>query len=271
MHLFGRRLSIVVPRLSGGGAVASAFPYLEAAVARLAGVRRHLAAARAGGASRARRPREGARDPRPATRAVDPAPAGRQSALRGARSAPTCRAEPRAAAPLLGGLPGAAGNAAALASATRCPSVDLRAAVSRPAADRERAARPDPPARNARTPAGATSASVGSCASSASRSRRRRCATCSHAPACHQRPYMGGAGGSRVGVERFGCGGRLRCELGGPALHGRSWWRRRRSDGGCGGSFQTGATRSWPSCRALCRSAPHALPSLGPVLASGSV
>src|SRR5262245_1174189 len=80
---------------------------------------------------------------------------------------------------------------------------------------------------------------------------------------------MGGAGGSRVGVERVGCGGCLRCELGGPALHGRSRWRRRRSDGGCGGSFQTGATRSWPSCRALCWSAPHALPSVGPMLASG--
>ena len=74
-------------------------------------------------------------------------------------------------------------------------------------------------------------------------------------------PYMGGAGESRAGVDRIACGGRLRCELGGPALHGRSRWRRRRSDWGCGGSFQTGATLL---CRALCWSAPQTLPSVGP-------
>src|SRR5262245_64808651 len=69
---------------------------------------------------------------------------------------------------------------------------------------------------------------------------------------------------SRAGVDRIGCGAGLGCECGGPALHGRSRWRRRRSDRGCGGSFQTGATLPW---RALCWSARQTLPSLGPVLA----
>ena len=45
---------------------------------------------------------------------------------------------------------------------------------------------------------------------------------------------MGGAGESRAGVDQVGCGSRLGCEWGGPALHGRSRWRRRRSDWGCG-------------------------------------
>src|SRR5262249_17296851 len=77
-------------------------------------------------------------------------------------------------------------------------------------------------------------------------------------------PYMGGAGESRAGVDRIGGGAGLGCECGGPALDGGSRWRRRRSDRGCGGSFQTGATLP---CRALCWSAPQTLPSVGPVLA----
>src|SRR5438876_5329651 len=75
---------------------------------------------------------------------------------------------------------------------------------------------------------------------------------------------MGGGRESRAGVGRIGWGSCLGCECCGPALHGRSRWRRRRSDWGCGGSFQTGA--SLP-CRALCWSAPQTLPSVGPMLA----
>src|SRR5262249_53601011 len=100
------------------------------------------------------------------------------------------------------------------------------------------------------------------CVARARGSRRRSGLRCARPRSA---PYMGGAGESRAGVDRIGCGSGLGCECGGPALHGRSRWRRRRSDGGCGGSFQTGATLP---CRALCWSAPQTLPSGGPGLAS---
>jgi hypothetical protein len=80
-------------------------------------------------------------------------------------------------------------------------------------------------------------------------------------------PYMDGAGGSRARLGRVGCGGGPGCEVGGPALHRRSRWRRGRSDRGCGGSFQRGAARV---CQALCGNAPQAFPLVGPVLARGS-
>src|SRR5215216_7576831 len=76
---------------------------------------------------------------------------------------------------------------------------------------------------------------------------------------------MDGAGESRAASgRRRPWGG---CKSGGPALHRRSPERRRRSDWGCGGSFQRGAAQV---CQALCGNAPRAFPSVGPVLACWS-
>src|SRR5262249_42556723 len=125
-----------------GGSVGS--PVSGGAIACVVALLRNLPSACVSCAARSGRPFEGPGDPRPRARPGDPPPPGRSAAIRAARPARLGGAQPPRAAPLVGRVPGTAGDAAALAPAACCPPVDASAPPAGPAADRWGGAGADP-------------------------------------------------------------------------------------------------------------------------------
>src|SRR5437879_4076970 len=109
---------------------------MEVVLDRVVLLRPCLPSVRARRAACAWRALEGAGDPGVAARAVDPASAGRETSVQTARSAVAGGAQPRAAAPLVAGIPGETGDAAALASAARRETLDVPAQASGPTGSR---------------------------------------------------------------------------------------------------------------------------------------
>ena len=136
VHKFGRRLGGRCGTRPADVAIASVARPLEVVLELVARVRRRLPAVRAGRAARAPRALERAGDPCVTPRVVDPAPARRPAAVRAARPAAARRAQSDAAAPLVAGIPGAAGDALALASAACREPLEFPAPAAGPAAGR---------------------------------------------------------------------------------------------------------------------------------------